>query len=110
MTHKRRKNLEISYFEVLHVLFRTLKGSSVARMSFLEAWSSEPWIRIGSGSVLSLKCLCRGSCFLSYTAESSHHPMVAFTPKEALCQKENITVSSFRKQNIGRMASLYLLM
>jgi hypothetical protein len=32
--------------------------------------------------------LCLGSCFLSYTAKSSHHLMVAFTPKEALCQEE----------------------
>jgi hypothetical protein len=31
------------------------------------------------------------SCFLSYTAKSSHHPMAALTPKERLCQEENIT-------------------
>ncbi len=31
--------------------------------------------------------LCCGSCFLSYTAESSHH----LIPKEAPCQEENIT-------------------
>jgi hypothetical protein len=35
--------------------------------------------------------LCRGCCFLSYTAKSSHHPMAALTPKERLCQEENIT-------------------
>jgi hypothetical protein len=29
--------------------------------------------------------LCRGSCFLSYTAESSHHLMAKIISKEALC-------------------------
>ncbi len=31
-----------------------------------------------------LTLMCRGSCFLSYTAESSHHLMAAITPKEGL--------------------------
>jgi hypothetical protein len=35
--------------------------------------------------------LCRGSCFLSYTAESSHHLMAKIVSKEVLCQEENIT-------------------
>jgi hypothetical protein len=41
--------------------------------------------------------LCRGSCFLSYTAESSHHLMAALTPKEALCQEEIITSKTSEK-------------
>jgi hypothetical protein len=32
-----------------------------------------------------------GSCFLSYTAESSRHLMAELIPKEALFQEENIT-------------------
>jgi hypothetical protein len=43
---------------------------------------------------LLLQCsggVCRGSCFLSYTAESSHHLMAKIISKEALCQEENIT-------------------
>ncbi len=35
--------------------------------------------------------MCRESCFLSYTAECSHHLMAAIISKEALCQEENIT-------------------
>jgi hypothetical protein len=35
--------------------------------------------------------MCHGCCFLSYTDKSSHHPVAAFTPKERLCQEENIT-------------------
>ncbi len=38
----------------------------------------------------------RGSCFLSYTAESSHHLMAKIISKEALCQEENITSKHMR--------------
>ncbi len=37
ITHKRRKNLEISCFEVLDVLFSELKASFVSWTSFMEA-------------------------------------------------------------------------
>jgi hypothetical protein len=36
-THKSRKNLEISCFEVLDILFWELKASSVTSTSFMEA-------------------------------------------------------------------------
>ncbi len=37
MTHKSRKNLEVSCFEVLDVFFRELKASFVTWTSFMEA-------------------------------------------------------------------------
>jgi hypothetical protein len=42
-------------------------------------------------ATFSCSALCRGSCFLSYTAENSHHLMAAIIPQKAPCQEENIT-------------------
>ncbi len=46
-----------------------------------------------------LSPVCRGSCFLSYTAESSHHLMAALT---ALCQEENITLKTYARSHVNK--------
>ncbi len=38
------------------------------------------------------------SCFLSWTAKSSHHPMAALTPKERLCQEETLTSRIYHQE------------
>jgi hypothetical protein len=53
--------------------------------------------------------VCRGSCFLSYTAESSHHLMAALTPKDAPCQEENVTLKALARSHVKRREKLYFL-